>query len=149
MAFADYEQVAEPLALPYRGKVYRLPELGIQDTIRLRLVLDPDSDEDMTLEELEELLLGDAGKQMAADNVPDRFRDRAFRTAVAEFRYSREMAEQVWNLPDGAPKAPTPTVEASVPSTSTGAASTTPSPAPGSTTKTSRRKPAPSATTSA
>lgn len=147
MAFADYEQVAEPLALPYRGKVYVLPELGIQDTIRLNLVLDPETDDDMTTAELEQLLLGDAAAQMTADNVPEAMRDKAFRTATAEFRFGREIAEQVWNLKGPAvPKAPTPTPEASAPSTSTAEASTTPSPARGSGTTASRRKPGRSAT---
>lgn len=150
MAFADYEQVIEPLALPYRGKVYTLPELGIQDTVQLNLVLDPETETDMSVADLEELLLGPAGEQMKADNVPYGFRERAFRTAVAEYRYGREIAEQVWNLKGDAPapKAP-PAATDSTPSPSTEAATETPSPAPTTGTKTSRPKRARSATTPA
>jgi hypothetical protein len=149
MPFADYEQLTQPLALPYKGKVYTLPELSIQDTIRLNLVLDPEAETTMEVDELERLLLGAAGEQMVTDDVPQGMRERALRTAIAEFRYGRQVAEQIWNLKDGDldPKGPSSSVKDSTPSTSTGEATGTPSPASTTGTRTSRRKQAPSETT--
>lgn len=98
----DYEDLAPPLEVPIRRKTYIIPP--VPATLGLQLMLAGDGDED-ALRELENLkgtaftqaLLGDAYDQMVADNVPLGAMNRAFITALADFRFGRETALEVWD----------------------------------------------------
>lgn len=99
MAFKDFtEFTAGPLELPYRGKVYTLPEVSIDLGARLVTELeDPTSPfAALPVEDAWALLLGDALTEMRADGCPARFVNRVFLTALADFKYGRESAEATW-----------------------------------------------------
>lgn len=91
MAFKDFTQVCSPpLILPINGKDYTIPPVGVQDGIRL------ETDEKIPNEELFRIVLGEAGVQMRADNVPGEAYSRAFMAALADHQVGRAAAEAVW-----------------------------------------------------
>lgn len=144
MPFTPYEQLVEPLAFTYRGTTYTLPDVSIDDTIRLNVALDPDSGEAVTPEEWERILLGELGPKMRAE-TPAAFYQRVFAAAIAEFRWGRDVAVETWErgaLPKASstPAAEDPPSTDSSPSTSSGEAIETPSPASTPGTRTSRPK---------
>lgn len=97
MGFAPYEDVVPPIRLPYRGKEYELPRVGVVDAeVVDRAAADEVEVERPSDAEVERILLGAAGEQMRADNVPLEFQARAVKTALAEHRYGRTMAEAIW-----------------------------------------------------
>lgn len=145
MAFKDYTEFNEPLALPYRGKVYEIPPVSARDGATLLQALDPDSDVVLTRDDERRILLGGVLEQMEADGVPAAFVARCVVTALTDFQAGREVAEIVWE--HGAdPKAieawlTAKTPEASTPSNRTGEDDGTPSPASTTGTTSTKRRP--------
>lgn len=128
MPFRDFAEIWEPLRLPYNGKTYELPSVGIADGGTLSMALDPRFDTPMPdPAELERMLLGPVVAEMKADNVPGPFALRVLMTALADFQSGRAAAEVIWET--GAdPKAVEAWTRAAVsePSTSTGEENETP-----------------------
>jgi hypothetical protein len=99
MPFKDFDAFSVgPLELPYKGKVYTLPEITIEMGLRLTQELrNPDSElMNAPVEDQWELLLGEAYVQMKKDKVPVAFVNRCVLTALADFQYGREAAEATW-----------------------------------------------------
>jgi hypothetical protein len=142
MALPPYEEFAqEPLVFPIGGKNYTLPPRGIPDGIALADIISgkDEAAQELSGVDLWRMLLGDVWDQMIADGVPLEAATSAGLTALADFQYNREYAEQVWRRETG-PKAPTNRkARRSKSSTSTAAANTTPSPASTSGTRKSRK----------
>jgi hypothetical protein len=147
MAFQDYTEFIEPLALPIRGKVYTVPPMSHKDGLRLTpILLGEGVPNGMTDAELLRITLGAAGIEMQADGVPADAIDRAMMTAIAEYKFGRGAAEVMWKT-GGDPKAIQALTNRAqrrtkVPkqSPSTGEADMTKQPASTSTTKASRKK---------
>jgi hypothetical protein len=148
LAFADYTEFLEPLELPIRGKRYTIPALSFEDGLRLAPLLEGKPVEGIEDEEIEALLLGSAAAEMRADGVPGDAINRAYLTALAEYKFGRDAAEIMWAT-GGDPKAIEARVKAatnrsqrraSKQSPSTGEATTTKRPGSTSTTKASRKK---------
>lgn len=141
MAFRDITEILGPITLPINGKTYTLPILTIEQGLRIHTAMNPNTPDSMTDPEFFEILLGDAHKQMAADNIaPDTIARAAF-TALADWQSGRPAAELIWEQGID-PKALTEAVTAAqaLISTSTAAATATPSPAPTSTTKSPKKR---------
>ncbi len=135
MALRPYEDIIGPLVIPVRGKEYTLPTVSLQDGLRMHAAAR--GGEDLSLEDLTVIILGDARQQMLDDGVPVAVIDRALWTGIADFQQGREHAEQVWER--GVPKAVLEEmvkVLAQAQTTPADAESTTPPPASGTTTKT-------------
>jgi hypothetical protein len=148
MAFADYTEYLEPLELPIRGKRYTIPPMSFESGLRLAPLLEGKPVEGLDDDELEALLLGSAAAEMRADNVPADAFNRAYLTALAEYKFGRDAAEIMWAT-GGDPKAIEAQAKAranraqrraSKRSPSTAEATTTKRPASTSTTRTSRKK---------
>jgi hypothetical protein len=146
MALKDYEELAqEPLAFPFKGKLYTMQPHDIPTGIKLTTVLaggDPEFSA-RPVQDLYELLLGPLWQEMLTDGVPLAFASRCGMTAMADFQFGRTMAEAAWEA--GAdPKAMSAYLVKQLPraqrrSLNTDAANSTPS--PGSTSGTKPRKP--------
>jgi hypothetical protein len=141
MAFKDYNQIVEPLALPINGKLYTIPPVSIAGGIRLDEGLAPDSEKPMPDEEFKRITLGDALDEMRADSVRPTAISLAAMTALADHQTNRGAAEIMWES-NGNPKAledrlKTVTNRATRRKTPPAAATTTPRRASGSGTKTS------------
>lgn len=148
MAFEDLTELIEPLELPIRGKVYRLPKPSLEGGLTLKSILDGTPDESVTDEDVQRILLGDVLPQMRADGVPDEWVGRVLLTALADFKSGRFAAEIMWKT-GGDPKELDKLLQAVAPNretrrkalkSSTGGAGTTKRPASTSGTKTSRKK---------
>lgn len=150
MAFEDLTELIEPLELPIRGRVYRLPSVSLEDGVRVQAALNGRPDPDLTDERLHQILLGDAEQLMTADGVSAEWRGRAYLTAMSDFLHGRFAAEVMWKT-GGDPKAiqaltaevaPNRAARRKAPkqSPSTGTAGTTKQPASTSSTKASRKK---------
>jgi hypothetical protein len=141
MAFRDLTDIIGPIALPIRGKTYTLPEISLEDGLRMHSAAANNSA--LPLSDLIRIILGDIQQEMLDDHVPLGVIDRALWTGVADFQSGREAAEAVWE--HGVPKAVLetllrPLTEALT--TQPAEASTTKPPASGNGT-TSPKKPAP------
>jgi hypothetical protein len=154
MVFADYEDLERDLLkLPYKGKVYTVPEVGISDGIRFTAIReDKEAAEAMTDTEFYKTYLGSAYDEMLADNVPTPFVSRAALTAAIDWEKGRSAAEAFWAT-GGDPKAMEAYIQAKISefkratrqaaqkrSTGTAAATTTRQRVSTSGTKTSRSK---------
>lgn len=104
MPFEDYTEFIEPLELPIRGKLYRVPAMTLDAGLRLKPFLEGKIPEGITDEELARLTLGDTYDVMVADNVPAAAVQRAMLTALAEYESGRTAAEILWRT-GGDPKA--------------------------------------------
>lgn len=144
MAFKDFREFAENLALPINGKTYDIPpvpaRLGIQ---LLGLAKGDDVPElaALTGMDLWRALLGSAWDEMVADDVPMSAIARAGLTALADYQQGRAVAEAVWEGgidPERMAARVAAILKDSTPSTSTDEASSTPTPA--STSGTSSRR---------
>lgn len=111
MPFKDYQELAEPLALPINGKTYVIPAVGLADGIKLTEALDPESKTPLPDDEFNRILLGTAYDEMLADNVPGPAVVRASLTALGDFQRGRATAEIMWET-GGDPKALTAWVKA-------------------------------------
>lgn len=134
MALRPYEEIIGPLVIPVRGKEYTLPAISLQDGLRMHTAAH--GGEDLSLEDLTVIILGDARQQMLDDGVPVSVIDRALWTGIADYQQGREAAEQVWE--NGVPKAVLEElvkVLTQAQPTPPAAAPTTPPPASGTTTK--------------
>jgi hypothetical protein len=100
MALRPYEDIIGPLIIPVRGKEYTLPTISLQDGLRIHAAAS--KGEDLSLNELTEIVLGEAKDAMLADGVPTSVVDRALWAGIADFQAGREKAEQVWEY--GVPK---------------------------------------------
>lgn len=95
----DYAEFAEePLRFPYKGKVYELPELGIEDGLILAGII---SGKDKAFAkkqgvELWKTLLGPLWDEMVKDGVPLSFAVRAGLTTLADRQYGRDIAKITW-----------------------------------------------------
>jgi hypothetical protein len=149
MAFEDLTELVEPLVLPIRGKMYRLPAVSFEDGLRLKSLLDGAPDPDLTDADVNRILLGDVRGQLEADGVPQEWIGRVLLVALADYKSGRFSAEVMWKT-GGDPKeiqalteqvAPNRAArrKASKQSPSTVAADTTKRPASTSGTKTSRK----------
>lgn len=148
MPFKDYYEVIDPLELPIRGKIYRIPAVPFKDMERwkrYRAALAAGSvpdDEKLTNEDFYRLFLGPVHDEFMADGVHPDVAAHAVATALAEAEFGREYAEKVWANPGPKVSTPQPTVpekgKGSTRSRSTAAASTTKRPA-----RTSGTKPRP------
>lgn len=129
--FDDYQKVADPLILSINGHDYVIPEVGMQDGIRLSTQEEEDA-EPISNEDFRRMLLGDVYDRMVTDNAPASAVMRAVTTAYADFTRGREMAELVWKT-GGDPKAVEQYVKSQAPnrasrrSTGTASARKTPS----------------------
>lgn len=90
------------LELPIRGKTYRIPPMGYQDGLRLKMAAEaPEGADGPSNEEMLRLPLGPVLDEMRADNVPEAWILRAALTATAEAMAGRKVAELTWeNGPD-------------------------------------------------
>ncbi len=143
MPFADFEELREPLRLPYRGKPYTIRPVGLADAPRLLAAFEDPAGSSLTADELRTMLLGDAWAEMQADNVPAEFALRCEMTALADFRAGREHAQFMWDT-GGDPKAVAAWAQSRTPvspTSATAAASTTKRRASGTGTKTSPTSP--------
>lgn len=134
MALRPYEEIIGPLVIPVRGKEYTLPTISLQDGLRMHTAAH--GGEDLSLEDLTTIILGDARQQMLDDGVPVSVIDRALWTGIADYQQGREHAEQVWE--NGVPKAvleELTKVLTQAQTTPPAAATTTPPPDSGTTTK--------------
>lgn len=134
MALRPYEELVGPLVIPVRGKEYPLPAVSLQDGLRIHAATN--KGDDLSLQDLTEIILGDTGRDMLADGVPAAVVDRALWAGIADFQQGREAAEQVWE--HGVPKAVLEelvTVLEQAQMTPPAAASTTKRPASGNGTK--------------
>lgn len=104
MAFQDYTEFVEPLELPIRGKLYKIPPMSFDTGLRLKPFLSGEIPEGITDEELAELTLGAAYKEMVDDGVPTPAINRAMLVALAEYQSGRAAAELIWKT-GGDPKA--------------------------------------------
>lgn len=139
MALRPYEELVGPLIIPARGKEYPLPQVSLQDGLRIHAATS--RGEEITLHDLLEIILGDTKQTMLDDAVPAAVIDRAFWAGLADFRLGREAAEQVWE--HGAPKAvleELAKVLQQAQTTQLAAESTTPPQASGSTTNAPAKK---------
>lgn len=97
MPLKPYEEFADPLAFPIGGRVYTVPPLPYRAGLRLqRILAGEDTAEDLPAEDLWRMVMGDAWDQMVADDVPLEAMSRAGIAAVADFRWGRATAENVW-----------------------------------------------------
>ena len=147
---SDYSKFAAgPLRFPINGKVYELPELGIEDGMVLAGIVSGKDKAALKMAgvELWKLLLGPLWDEMAKDGVPLEAATRAALTALADRQYGRDMAVITWETGSD-PKALAPYLDArrkaqgnraTRRSNSTGGAKKTPSQASTKAT-TSRRK---------
>lgn len=120
----DYEEFAEPLALPIKGKRYVLPDVGVATAEKLWRVLRGDAPEEWRIYEKDapeaaegdadgeaperkwwtddlkvaRALMGSAYDEMNADDVPRQALRRAIRTAWADFQVGREGALIAWEV---------------------------------------------------
>jgi hypothetical protein len=149
MAFEDLTELIEPLELPIRGKVYRLPAVSFEDGLRLKSLLDGAPDSSLTDADVNRILLGDVRDQLEFDGVPAEWIGRVLLVALTDYKSGRFSAEVMWKT-GGDPKELDKLVKATAPnraarraskrSPSTGEAGTTKPPASTSGTKTSRKK---------
>lgn len=133
MAFRDLTDILGPITLPIRGKNYTLPEISLEDGLRMHSAAANNTA--LPLSDLLRIILGDAQEQMRTDGVPLATIDRALWTGVADFQNGRETAEAVWE--HGVPKEILATLLAPLTEalqTQQAADSTTKPPASGSTT---------------
>lgn len=140
MALRPYEDIVGPLVIPVRGKEYTLPTISLQDGLRIHA--SASKGEDLSLNDLTDIILGDAKQAMLDDSVPLSVIDRALWAGIADFQAGRESAEQVWE--HGVPKAVLEELMAVLQTQTTpqDVATTTPPPASGNGT-TAPRKTAP------
>lgn len=113
MPFKDYQELADPLVLPIKGKKYTIPAVGLADGIKLTEGLDPESKTPMPDEEFHRILLGTAYDEMLADNIPGPALVRASLAALADFQRGRATAEVLWET-GGDPKALTAWVKSTM-----------------------------------
>lgn len=156
MPFEELTELIEPLELPIRGKVYRIPPVSFEDGLILRSVLDGNPDESVTNDQVRAILLGGVDDELRADGVNDEWIGRVMLTALADVKSGRFAAEVMWKT-GGDPKELDALVKAATPNRaarrsaakkspggkastgSTGEAATTKQPATTSTTKASRK----------
>lgn len=139
MALRPYEDVIGPLVIPYRGKEYTLPQVSLEDGLRMRSAAANNTS--LSLGELMRIIMGDVAQQMLDEDVPPAVVDRALWTGVTDFQQGREAAEMVWE--NGLPKAVMeeilqPLLQA--PTTPAAAAPTTKPPASGTGTRNQKKK---------
>jgi hypothetical protein len=132
--FKDFDEVADPLAFPIKGKVYTVPDISIANGLRIN------SGEDMADEELFRALLGDVLDELRTDDVPADAFSRLFMAALTDIRVGRAAAQIVWET-GAVPERLAARVEAannpnSKTSSNSAAETETPSPASSSTTPT-------------
>jgi hypothetical protein len=101
MALRPYEDITGPLIIPVRGKTYPLPVISMADGLRIHASYT--GGPDLSINDLTDIILGDAKEQMLADGVPLAVIDRALWAGIADFQHGRDTAEAVWE--NGAPKA--------------------------------------------
>lgn len=143
MPFRDFSELREPLRLPYRGKAYEIPPVGLLDAPGLWEALERPAESELTSSDLRRILLGDAWEQMQADNVPPEMALRAEMTALADFRAGRETAEFMWETGSD-PKVLAAWAASRIPASPTSATdaeSSTQTPASGTGTRTSPTSP--------
>lgn len=149
MAFEELTELVEPLELPIRGKVYRLPAVSFDDGLKLKSLLDGEPDDTLTDADVNRILLGDARDELEADGVPPEWIGRVLLVALTDWKSGRFSAELMWKT-GGDPKELAKLVESAQPnraakraskrSPGTELASTTRRPASTSRTKASRKK---------
>jgi hypothetical protein len=152
MSMKAYEEFAQaPLAFPIGGKVYTVPALGLQESIRLERLLSGDEKfpDGAPAEDLWKIVLGPVWDQMVEDNVPSPAAARAGMAALTDFRLGRDAAEAAWEAGDN-PEALAAAMAAKATQTSTpkpaaskrsrGTASATPTQKPASSRATTSRK---------
>lgn len=100
--FQDFNELFEPLELPINGKTYRIPPASFEAGVKIQGIVD--GVEKLTDEEFFTLMLGDTFQEMLDDRVPAPAIVRAGQTALADFRFGRDMAEAMWTT-GGDPKA--------------------------------------------
>jgi hypothetical protein len=101
--FKDFDEIFDPLVLPIHGHEYEIPPLSFEAGVIVNGVID--KTENLTDEQFYRLLLSDAVfDQMLADKLPAAAIDRVARTALTDFKYSRELALTMWET-GGDPKA--------------------------------------------
>ena len=100
MAFRDLTDVIGPISLPIRGKTYTLPNISLEDGLRLHAAAA--GTETVSVKDLITIILGPVYQEMLDDHVPLGVIDRALWTGLADFQSGRETAEQVWE--HGVPK---------------------------------------------
>jgi hypothetical protein len=96
---SDYDKFAEPpLRFPYKGKVYELPEIGIEDGIYLAGVVSGRDKGFAKKEgvELWKLLCGSMWDEMVADGVPLNFATRVGLAVLADRTSGRQVAKIAW-----------------------------------------------------
>lgn len=105
LVFRDYTDFAASttdLVLPYNGKPYRIPPVGIKTASILHGVSigDADTPKDWTGEEFYRRLLGSAYDEMLEDDVPVPFVQRAATTQWTDVVRGRASALAMWELGD-------------------------------------------------
>lgn len=104
--FKDFDELADPLILPIKGKLYTIPPVGAADGIRFNLAADPTVKDASPIsdEEFFRIFLGTAYDEMVADNIPGAALIRAAYAALADFQSGRGAAVIMWET-GGDPKA--------------------------------------------
>jgi hypothetical protein len=100
LAFRDLTDIIGPISLPIRGKTYTLPEISLEDGLRLHAAAAGTAT--VSVKDLITIILGPVYQEMLDDHVPLGVIDRALWTGLADFQSGRETAEQVWE--HGVPK---------------------------------------------
>ncbi|ASN20703.1 DUF7426 family protein [Arthrobacter sp. YN] len=139
MALRPYEDVIGPLVIPYRGKEYTLPQVTLEDGLKMHA--SADNTTPLSMGELMRIIMGDTAQQMLDDKVPPAVVDRALWAGVADFQQGREAAELVWE--NGVPKALMEEILQAIQqarTTPTAAATTTKPPASGTGTRNQKKK---------
>lgn len=101
MGFESWESFNDDLLeLPWKGHVYRIPEMRADVAIWLRVVAEKPGTktplDKMTDAEQATAVLGEALDKMLADGAPDEMVARATQTAMADWSMGRAAAEIVW-----------------------------------------------------
>lgn len=105
LIFRDYTEFAardDALVLPYKGKGYRIPDVGIKTAAILHGISSGTEQppQEWSGEQFYRVLLGDAYDEMLDDNVPVPFVQRATTTAWTDVVKGRVAAVAMWEMGD-------------------------------------------------
>ena len=99
MALKDLDTFFDPdLHLPIRGKRYRVPAPGYEESERLTALVGAEGVPPVEQRTEAVNVLGTALDEMVADNIPWPMILHAGRTAILHFGFSPDMAEIHWQM---------------------------------------------------
>lgn len=105
LTFRDYTEFSarnDALVLPYKGKGYRIPDVGIRTAAILHGISAgaEEAPKEWSGDKFYRVLLGEAYEEMLADNVPVPFVQRATTTVWTDVVKGRVAAVAMWELGD-------------------------------------------------